>query len=327
MKILDVDLIGYERGDAPRKRAIVDGVMRSLATGFVYVAHDLAEAELDETYALLERFFALPDEAKAQIAVPGSRGQRGYTGLSVETAAGRRTPDWKEMLNWGESAPPGHPLGRRFPDRYGDPVLPESLLPDSHSRLMSFHRKIAQLQQRFLRIVAEGLGAHPTFFDAMVEHGATLTRAVHYPPMVRAPAPTADGEPPVWAAKHGDINLVTALPRATAPGLQVCTDAGWIDAAPPPGHAILNSGLMLEHLSNGRVPTGIHRVVSPPSQEGGRLSVVQFCHPTPSTILIPLASCITPERPQRFGAISAADRLDEVLWQIGLAGDGGNGSR
>ena len=57
MGILDVDLIGYERGDAVRRRAIVDGVMRSLTTGFVYVAHDLPEVELDETYALLERFF------------------------------------------------------------------------------------------------------------------------------------------------------------------------------------------------------------------------------------------------------------------------------
>ena len=32
----------------------------------------------------------------------------------------------------------------------------------------------------------------------------------------------AGGEPGhVWAAEHGDINLITALPRATAPGLQV----------------------------------------------------------------------------------------------------------
>ena len=114
---------------------------------------------------------------------------------------------------------------------------------------------------------------------------------------------------------------MTALPRATAPGLQVKTSEGWLDASPPPGHAILNSGLMLEHLSNGRIPTGIHRVVAQPDQTGARLSVVQFCHPTPDTILAPLACCIDAAHPQRFGAIQAADRLDEVLWEIGLAGD------
>ena len=314
MEILDVDLVGFETGDAHRRRAIVDGVMRSLATGFVYVEHDLDEAELDACYAQLERFFALPVEAKKRSAAPGSRGQRGYTGLLVEKAAGCDAADWKEHLNWGEAAPSGHPLGERFPDRYGEPVFPEADLPGISERLMHFHRQIAELQRRFLHIVATGLGAHEAFFDEMVRYGASLTRAVHYPPMREAPAPGH-----FWAAEHGDINLVTALPRATAPGLQVKTAEGWIDVAPPARHAVLNTGMMLEHLSNGVLPTGIHRVIADAAQTGGRLSVVQFCHPTPSTILTPIASCVTEERPQRFSSISAADRLDEVLFEIGLA--------
>ena len=312
--ILDVDLIGFESGDAHRRGAIVDGVMRSLATGFVYVEHDLDEAELDTCYAQLETFFGLPLEAKQKSAAPGSRGQRGYTGLLVEKAASSDAADWKEHLNWGEAAPAGHPLGERFPDRYGEPIFPETELPGISEKLMHFHRQIAELQRRFLQIVATGLGAHERFFDDMVRYGATLTRAVHYPPMQEAP-----GAGHVWAAEHGDINLVTALPRATAPGLQVKTAEGWIDVAPPPRHAVLNTGMMLEHLSNGALPTGIHRVVADPNQTGSRLSVVQFCHPTPSTILSPIASCVTPDRPQRVSSISAADRLDEVLFEIGLA--------
>lgn len=318
MAILDVDLAGYERGDPARRRAVVDGVMRSLATGFVYVEHDLDETALDACYADLAAFFALPPEEKAACAAPGSRGQRGYTGLLVETAAGRAEADWKEHLNWGEAAPDGHPLGARFPDRYGPPILPERARPGISERLMTFHRRVAALQRRCLRIIAEGLGAHPDYFEAMTRHGAHLTRAVHYPRMDEAPP----GEH-LWAAEHGDINLITALPRATAPGLQVRTAEGWLDVSPPPGHAVLNSGMMLEHLSNGVVPTGRHRVVAAPDQAGDRLSVVQFCHPTPSTILAPMPSCVTMERPARFAAISAADRLDEVLWEIGLAGEAG----
>jgi isopenicillin N synthase-like dioxygenase len=314
VKILDVNLIDFEQGGSERRRAIVDGVLRSLATGFVYVAHDLPESELDECYAMLEAFFALPLPDKQRSLVPDSRGQRGYTGLLVETAADQKTPDWKEMLNWGEAAPPGHPLGQRFPDRYAAPVFPEAELPGISALLMNFHHKVADLQRRFLRIVAEGLGAHPSFFDSVVEHGANLTRAVHYPPMQDAPETDA-----VWSAEHGDINLVTALPRATAPGLQVKTSEGWIAAEPPAGCAVLNTGLMLEHFSNGRLPTGIHRVVASPEQREARLAVVQFCHPTPSTILAPLDTCIGPDHPQRFGSVSAADRLDEVLWEINLS--------
>ena len=53
MEILDVDLIGFERGDPRRRRAVVDGVRRSLATGFVYVRHDLDEAEYLADHAVL----------------------------------------------------------------------------------------------------------------------------------------------------------------------------------------------------------------------------------------------------------------------------------
>ena len=314
MPVLDVDLLGFEKGDANRRRAVVDGVMTSLATGFVYLAHDLPRDELDACYEELGAFFALPLEHKRRSIAPGTRGQRGYTGLGIETAKGSDHPDWKEMLNWGEPAPANHPLGGRYPDRYGEPVLPENELPGIEFRLMNFHRQVLDLQRRFLRIVAVGLGAHEHFFDSMIRFGATLSRAVHYPAMDGSPDPGCR-----WAAEHTDINLVTALPRATSAGLQLKTGEGWIDVVPPDNFAVLNTGIMLEHISNGRLPAGLHRVVAEPGQKGDRLSVVQFCHPTPSTILAPMECCIDANHPQRFGAISAADRLDEVLWEINLS--------
>jgi isopenicillin N synthase-like dioxygenase len=81
----------------------------------------------------------------------------------------------------------------------------------------------------------------------------------------------------------------------------------WIDAVAPEGGAIINTGLMLEIITNGVIPPGIHRVVADPGQPGDRYSVVQFAHPTPWTILSPVASCVTPETPQRFAPIAAAD--------------------
>jgi hypothetical protein len=59
-------------------------------------------------------------------------------------------------------------------------------------------------------------------------------------------------------------------------------------------------------------------VVAAPGFEGERYSVVQFCHPTPWTLLTPLASCITPEHPQRYSAMVSADALDLVLYEINL---------
>jgi isopenicillin N synthase-like dioxygenase len=182
--------------------------------------------------------------------------------------------------------------------------------------LYEFHEAIADLQRRFLRVIAEGIGCHETFFDEMVRDGPTLTRAIRYPSMAEL---GDDGH--VWAAAHGDINLITALPRATAPGLQVRVDEEWVDAVSPEGQVIINTGIMLERLTNGRIPIGWHRVVAAPGYEGERHSVVQFCHPRPWTILSPVPSCCTPEEPQRFHAMSAADALDEVLYEINLVED------
>ena len=74
----------------------------------------------------------------------------------------------------------------------------------------------------------------------MVLDGPTLTRSIRYPAMDEL---GTDGH--VGAAEHGDINLITALPRATAPGLQVKVDEGWVYAVAPDGGVIVNTGIML----------------------------------------------------------------------------------
>jgi isopenicillin N synthase-like dioxygenase len=312
-EILDVDLLAYERSGGAARRAVIDGVARSLATGFVYTAHDLSEDLLDTAYGMLAEFFSLDQETKQRFNVPNAHGQTGYTGLLVETAASSDLPDWKEMLNWASPIEPGHPLKRKFPTAYPDQVVPEAAVPGITDVLYRFHDAIADLQRRFLRVIAEGIGCHETFFDDMVRDAPTLTRAIRYPSMAEVP-----GGGHVWAGAHGDINLITALPRATAPGLQVLVDDEWVDAVAPAGQVIINTGIMLERLTNGRIPIGWHRVVAAPGYEGERYSVVQFCHPRPWTVLAPVPSCCTPETPQRFSAITAADALDEVLYQINL---------
>jgi isopenicillin N synthase-like dioxygenase len=262
---------------------------------------------------MLADFFSMPQEVKQQFVAPDSHGQTGYTGLLVETAASSDVPDWKEMLNWGRELPVGHPLRVRYPHRYGAQVLPESAIPGSEKLLNLFHDRIEDIQIRFLRVIAESIGCHESLFDEMTHNGATLTRAIRYPPMTESP-----GGAHVWAGSHGDINLITALPRATAPGLQVLVGDEWVDAVAPEGQVIINTGMMLERLTNGVLPTGIHRVVAAPGFTGERYSVVQFCHPTPWTLLTPLSSCITAEHPQQHSAMVSADALDMVLYEINL---------
>ena len=315
-QILDVDLLAFEKGPESTRRAVVDGVRRSLATGFVYTSSDLSDDLLDTAYGMLREFFSLAPEEKQKFIAPGAHGQTGYTGLLVETAASSDKPDWKEMLNWASPIATGHPLRRKYPGSYPDQLLPDAAVPGISAVLYRFHEAIADLQKRFLRVIALGIGCAESFFDDMVTDGPTLTRAIRYPSMKQAP-----GGGHIWAGAHGDINLITALPRATAPGLQVEVEGEWIDAIPPGDKVIINTGIMLERLTNGAIPIGWHRVIAAPGFEGERYSVVQFCHPRPWTVLAPVPSCCTADNPQRYSAISAADALDEVLYQINLIED------
>ena len=314
-EILDVDLLAFETGDDLARRGVVDGLMRSLANGFVYVSHDVSDDLIDTAYGMLETFFTLDADTKNSFVAPGSHGQTGYTGLLVETAATADVADWKEMVNWSRNLPAGHPLRSRYPHRYQDQVLPEAAVPGITDVLNTFHDAIADLQRRVLRIIAVGIGCDEAYFERMLVDGTTLSRAIHYPAMDSAP-----DAPHEWAGEHADINLITALPRATAAGLQVKlkSDGRWIDAVAPDGGAIINTGLMLEVITNGTIAPGIHRVVAAPGQRGDRYSVVQFCHPTPWTILSPVVSCVTREHPQRFAPIAASDALDLVLYEINL---------
>ena len=49
-EVLDVDMLTFERGSSNTKQAVVDGVMKSLETGFVYTSHDMSQDFLDEVW-------------------------------------------------------------------------------------------------------------------------------------------------------------------------------------------------------------------------------------------------------------------------------------
>ena len=223
------------------------------------------------------------------------------------------------MLNWGREIPEGHPLRRNFPQSYPAQVLPEAHRAGHLAMsLYRFHDSIFDLQRRFLRVIAEGIGCHETFFDEMLVDGPTLTRSIRYPAMTEAPE---GGH--VWAGEHGDINLITALPtvdRAGAAGAR--RTAGGSTPSRRPGQVIVNTGMMLERLTNGVIPTGQHRVVAAPGYDGR--AVQRRAVLPPDTVDAPAAGRRRAARPSTrsaSAAVTAADALTKVLYEINLVED------
>lgn len=296
-----------------------ESVLRTaLWDGFFFVRNTVPESLLDEAYGLLGAFFALDDWEKEFCSVAGTNGQAGYTPPLVETPEKTEVADWKELFHWGSRLPGSHPLVQRYPDRYPEPMMPDLLVPGIGKVLTELHERMLRFAHEIAAKIGEALGLHGDYFAEMLRDGPVVNRATWYPPMALAPSAQH-----VWAAEHQDFDLLTVLPRATAPGLQVLgVDGEWHPATPPEGCAVVNAGMVLERLTGGFARAAVHRVIADPDHSAGRLSIVQFCHPAPWTVLTPVRVPGYEERAPRYPAITADDLFRRTMYRINRLGSG-----
>ena len=111
----------------------------------------------------------------------------------------------------------------------------------------------------------------------------SLLRVLHYPPLETDVETGA-----IRAGAHEDINLLTLLPAANEPGLQVKSkDGSWLDVPCDFGNLIINIGDMLQEASGGYFPSTTHRVINPEGHDSSRarISLPLFLHPRPDVVL------------------------------------------
>ncbi|MCB9730250.1 MAG: isopenicillin N synthase family oxygenase [Deltaproteobacteria bacterium] len=307
-----VDLRDFTEGDEEARQRFVRGLGDAFVEfGFAAVEnHGVDPLAVADTYETIRRFFALPAQTKTRYEIPGGAGQRGYASFGREHAKNHSVADLKEFWHVGPELAPQHPLRQRMPPNVWPEEVPE--FREASLRLcQSLDRTAAQL----LRALASYLEADEEAFAHMIDGGNSILRLIRYPgPDEVEPEPGA-----VWAAAHEDINLITLLVEATDPGLELLRrDGTWMPIRPIPGQLIADAGDMLQHLTNGRIPSTTHRVLAPPDARGPRYSMPYFLHPHPDCMLEPLPSCVGPDRPRQWDGITAERYLNRRLAEIGL---------
>ncbi len=273
--------------------------------------HGIDEALVGGARDAFRRFFALPRESKMRYHVAGSGGARGYTPFGVETARASRHPDLKEFWHIGRELPPDAPQGAAMP-----PNLWPAEVPGFREYGYGLYRALDALGSRVLAALALHLGLPERFFDDKVDHGNSILRALHYPPLEPGHGPA------VRAGAHEDINLVTLLVGASSAGLELRTrDGSWLPVTTHGDAIVVNIGDMLQRLSNGVYPSTTHRVVNPPGTDASkpRYSVPYFLHPNPDVVLDPIAECISADNPSRYDStLTAHQYLEQRLREIKL---------
>lgn len=259
---MNVRVVDYRAPDAAEQ------FTRSLhETGFgVLVNHPIPQDLVESIYRNWLAFFGTEEKHDFAFSVEK---QDGYFSPEIsETAKGHPQKDIKEYFHI-------YPWGR----------IPAQLKDDA----MRYYDTANTLAQELLAWVEQYTPAdiaanYSEPLSQMIQGSQkTLLRVLRYPPLTgNEPAGS------LRAAAHGDINLLTILPAANEPGLQVQDMNGnWIDVPCDFGMLIINIGDMLCEASRGYYPSTQHRVVNPTGEGASksRVSLPLFLHPRDEVVL------------------------------------------
>ncbi len=294
------------------KSAFADAIGSSFReTGFAVISdHGLDESMVDRAIAASKAFFALPEEVKRNYYKDEWGGQRGYSPFGQENAKGAIQADLKEFWHTGREGKPG-----TAGDSIMLPTPHVKELEDFDTATQALYDALDEMGRNILAGIALHLGLEEDWFDAKVKEGNSILRLLHYPPH-NTPPP----EGSVRAAAHGDINTITLLLGAEEAGLQALHRSGeWLSVSPPAGSLVVNCGDMLSRLTNGVLPSTIHRVLNPSAERSKfpRYSTPFFLHFAPDVLIETLPDCVG-DQETAPPPINAQDFLMERLREIGL---------
>jgi len=233
---------------------------------FVINEHPVDLGLIKRVFLLAEEMFDLPYETKKKYHVPGSNGARGYTPYGIETALNEKVADQKEFWHQGSTTN-------------------NSLIPNIYIDEIPNFDDLDVLYKEFENMGIEILKAFKNFkldYNADIsdaaKNGNSILRLIHYPP--------TEGSNEHRARAHNDVNLITLLIGGNEAGLEAQDKKGnWVECNCDENEIICNIGDMLEIISNDKLNSTPHRVVSKGNEEKSRYSIPFFLHPRPEIML------------------------------------------
>jgi len=272
-----IDMSNFET----RRAEIAEQVWRaSTEIGFFQlVNHGIPREQIDEAFAMSERFFALPRETKAQYPLrPGTNAGWEYKSqVRPSTGAADQKESYQITVpRMAELWPTGNEL------------------PGFKAAMFAFERANWALGMKVLSCFALKLGFSSDFFtdrhDPQSPDYQSTLRLLHYLPIANATGADNNG----WrAGAHTDFDCLTLLhQRVDQGGLQLCpgkdlADVAWTDVDPLPGVITCNIGDMLMRWSDDKLLSTLHRVRMPGTGEytGPRYSIAFFCQANKDAVI------------------------------------------
>ena len=307
------DMSDFLSNDAEKQQQFVSRMGYALKDigFFALTNHGIPLPEITLAYSESEKFFSHSHEVKLGYEQRAINRQRGFTSFGIEHAKGNDAPDLKEFWQTGRTLSPDHKNFETYPEN----VWPKKECPEFEGAIDGLYQKMESLSRKLLDAASLYLGREESWLSNMAIDGNTIMRMIHYPTI------SDDADPAsVRSAEHEDINLITLLVGASADGLQVMdNDGSWISVAANHEHIIVDSGDMLQNITNGLFKSTTHRVINPDDSRDARYSMPMFVHPRDEVDLTPDPGfvALTGGVPL-YESITAGEYLLQRLKEIGL---------
>ncbi len=308
-----IDLAPSLSGDPAGSKSVAEEVHRACRdTGFLYIVnHGVSQALIDSQFAAAKAFFDLPLSDKMALHMKLSPTKSGYEPVggqvldSQDKSGKAAPPDLKESFYAGletDESNPFHGKARGF----GFNQWPS--ITGFREQTIAYGGALRGLGDHLLSLLALSLDLPGTWFADKYEHGVGSLRMIKYPPQ---PAEAQFNQ--IGAGAHTDWGGITILAQDDIGGLEVRNASDqWIQAKPVPGAFVINLGDLMARWTNGIYNSNMHRVNNNASGRD-RYSIPFFYSPTPTAVIEPIPTCVTPDNPPDFEVVTAAEHMAEMF--------------
>ncbi|MCP4980324.1 MAG: isopenicillin N synthase family oxygenase [Gammaproteobacteria bacterium] len=275
-----IDLAAWFSNDRKRRLELSRQVGQvAHETGFFYVInHGIPLATSEAYLQAIKSFFALPLATRQAIDKQYSAQFRGWEKLGTELT--NNEVDFREQIDIGverETFPDPDPYYMALvgPNQWPD----ESLIPYFRQTVVDYFDRLAEVSRQILRIMSLALGLEENHIERVFG-----TNPSPYLKLIRYPK-TLDGGQGVGV--HKDSGFLTLLLQDENRGLEAqANDNAWYQVDPIPGSLVVNTGELLQMVTDNYFIATPHRVINQSEEE--RYSSAFFYSPDLNTVLDPL---------------------------------------